>query len=450
MWWERNASRPAEQAERVLQLGAAAEHRAAGRRRRAQTARARTRGSGGSAAPGRAPPAAPSRRRGCGSAGRGSRNGVGDRPAGRRRRRRGARSARRRRCRWSARSGAPTLVEQQVVQRRVGQQHPEVAVAGRDGRRHRGVGRGGAAGRSGRAARSAPPPRPGRSRPERAGGVEVGRPGRANGLSSRCLRARSARDGGLVGGERGQVVAAEALDGDAPPRPAARRPPRRSGRPSVRRRPRREPQRRTAVRAAHRLRVEPPVGRVVVLRARTSAHIGKPAIVVVDPVVGHAGDDREPRPAVRAVDERVAVAAVGRVAQLAQAVGAGRGVRRDERGAPGRARRSAAIVKAASPPAGSRAAVDARSPRPAPAGARAARRRNASTARRRGPRPRSRTPRSSLPTNPASPSSAGQPVHERPEPDALHDPGDPDRARPGAATRSRRPSACCTSSHSTW
>ena len=47
------------------------------------------------------------------------------------------------------------------------------------------------------------------------------------------------------------------------------------------------------------------------------------------PVKGHAADDRESRAAVRAVDERVAVAAVVGVEQLVQAVGAGRGVGRD-------------------------------------------------------------------------------------------------------------------------
>ena len=52
-------------------------------------------------------------------------------------------------------------------------------------------------------------------------------------------------------------------------------------------------------------------------RPGSAAHIAKPAIVVQRPVVGHAAHDREPRPAVGAVDERVAVAAVGRVEQLA-------------------------------------------------------------------------------------------------------------------------------------
>jgi hypothetical protein len=54
------------------------------------------------------------------------------------------------------------------------------------------------------------------------------------------------------------------------------------------------------------------------------------------PVVGHPADDREPRSAVGTVDERVAVAPVGRVAQLAQARVAGRDVGRDRRRGVGR------------------------------------------------------------------------------------------------------------------
>ena len=60
---------------------------------------------------------------------------VGDAaPAARARRRRRRRSARRRRCRWSSRA-APDVGEQQVVQRRVGQHHAEVARARGDRRR---------------------------------------------------------------------------------------------------------------------------------------------------------------------------------------------------------------------------------------------------------------------------------------------------------------------------
>ena len=85
-----------------------------------------------------------------------------------------------------------------------------------------------------------------------------------------------------------------------------------------------------AVRAADRLGVEPAIGRVVVLRGARRAqgearHRGQRA------VVGNVAHDREPRPAVRAVDERVAEPTVAGVGQLGQAVGAGRAVGRDQR-----------------------------------------------------------------------------------------------------------------------
>ena len=135
-------------------------------------------------------------------------------------------------------------------------------------------------------------------------------------------------DGLLAGGVGGQVVPAQALDGEdtavaeefggrvqgvfaavvADPVDA-------------------EPG--AAGRAAGRLGVEAAVGGVVVLgRAplahRERRHRGQ------RPVVRHVTDDGEPGAAVGAVDERVLVAPVGRVGQLAQAVRAGRGVRRDQ------------------------------------------------------------------------------------------------------------------------
>ena len=81
-------------------------------------------------------------------------------------------------------------------------------------------------------------------------------------------------------------------------------------------------------RAGVGLRVEAAVERVVVLalagRAlREARHAG------VRPVVGQRAGDREARPAVRAVDERVAMTAVGRIEQLVEAGGAHRGVGRD-------------------------------------------------------------------------------------------------------------------------
>ena len=85
-----------------------------------------------------------------------------------------------------------------------------------------------------------------------------------------------------------------------------------------------------ARRAGVRLRMEAAVRRIVVLVPAGAAH-PKAGHRRERPVVGDALDDREPRAAVRAVDERVAVPAVVRVEELAEAVVAGRGVGRDLR-----------------------------------------------------------------------------------------------------------------------
>ena len=96
-----------------------------------------------------------------------------------------------------------------------------------------------------------------------------------------------------------------------------------------------QPEPRATRRAADRLGVEPAVGRVVVLGPARRAH-GEAGHRGQRPVVRHVPDDAEPRPAVGAVDERVAEPPVRRVGQLAQAVRAGRGVRRDQRAAAAR------------------------------------------------------------------------------------------------------------------
>ena len=90
-----------------------------------------------------------------------------------------------------------------------------------------------------------------------------------------------------------------------------------------------QPHARTAHRTRVGLRVEATVARVLVLppagRAQREAPHGRPLAVV-----GQVLDDREPGPAVGAVGERVVVAAVARVEELATAVVAGGDVRRDE------------------------------------------------------------------------------------------------------------------------
>ena len=86
-----------------------------------------------------------------------------------------------------------------------------------------------------------------------------------------------------------------------------------------------QPQARPAQRTGVRLRVEAAIARIVVLalarRAlREARHAG------LRPVIGQRGGDREARPAVGAVDERIAVTAVGRIGQLIEAGGTHGGI----------------------------------------------------------------------------------------------------------------------------
>ena len=130
----------------------------------------------------------------------------------------------------------------------------------------------------------------------------------------------------LVAGIAGEVKPADALDRDDQPvgQPSRRTVDgvdraRYSGPLSTRAD---EPHPRAAPGAGVGLGVKATIGRVVILPPAFVAHLearhrrGRP-------VVGDAGDDREPRPAVGAVDERVAVPAIRGVEQLRQALPAG-------------------------------------------------------------------------------------------------------------------------------
>ena len=168
------------------------------------------------------------------------------------------------------------------------------------------------------------------------GGVDVGdAPGRVeigNHQGERLLRPMLAfpqhRHCGITGGVAGQVVAADPLHCQHLPviQEMDGRGDRvvRTGRtPSLAL----EPQRGAAVGAGDGLGVEPSVGRVLVLGPaggahREAGHGGR------GPVVGERGDDGEAWSAVRTGDERVPVATVGRVEQLAHAVVAQGRVRR--------------------------------------------------------------------------------------------------------------------------
>ena len=138
------------------------------------------------------------------------------------------------------------------------------------------------------------------------------------------------------------MIAAESLDGDD--RALAEQP--RGGRYRVRLARRRgdraaigldQPNGGPAGGTRVRLSVKSAIAGIVVLGAAGRAH-RELAHRRPRAVIRHALDDREPRPAVGAVDERVPVAAVAGVEQLRQAVVAGRAVGGDQRVglAPGR------------------------------------------------------------------------------------------------------------------
>ena len=188
----------------------------------ARSAAARTRASGGSAAPPRRPRARRSRRRARGSAGRGRATRRRARPAGARASASSKQIGSSVRLplvitRSSGTGAAPAIVqpgrEQQVVQRRVRQQHADERVVGRDERRQRRIGPAPRAARSaGRATRAGWLRRRRPGEPPRD--VEVARPSpRTACRRGPCAPATGAT--GAVGGRgAGEVVPAEALDRD--------------------------------------------------------------------------------------------------------------------------------------------------------------------------------------------------------------------------------------------
>ena len=228
------------------------------------------------------------------------------------------------------------------MQRRVGQHHAELARPGRDRVRDR---------RAGRARREHDRAlRRGEQLALRSPSV-TSEPAAAieptisaNGLSSRCLRARSAATAALVVGAAGEMEPADALDGDD--RAVAQR--------------RMRPPRIAIARRAGRQRSPAPsssatdgpqcghaFGWAWKRRSRGSsysawqrAHIANAGHRRQRAVVGDAADDREARAAVGAVGERVAEAPVVGVEELAQALLAGRAVGRDRRVGGAVARRS--------------------------------------------------------------------------------------------------------------
>ena len=229
-----------------------------------------------------------------------------------------------------ATSGKPQAAQQQVVERRGRQHHAEVRIARRHLRRHRRR-RPARQQHDRRLDRGELLRRQVRDLAQLAGLVEVAHH-QGERLPEPELALAQARDRGAVARIAHEVEAAQALDRhDA----SVRQRPRRAGERRVAARERgalRVPERqaRPAGRAGDGLRVEAAVARVLVLgpagRAQDEAAHGR-----VRAVVGQRAQDGEARAAVGAVGERVAVAPVGRVEHLGQAVRAGRQVRQHQR-----------------------------------------------------------------------------------------------------------------------
>ncbi len=168
---------------------------------------------------------------------------------------------------------------------------------------------------------------------QRAHRLQPVRAARGNHHGQRFVRARffraQARDGDVVARVAYQVVAADALDRDdlagAQGRDRLRQ---RGGVVAVGGNARRdELQARPAGRAGDRFGMKPAVERVFVFAPAFRAH-GERRHAGVGPVIGKLADERVTWPALGAVDERMTVAAIIRIAQLAQAVVAGEIIRR--------------------------------------------------------------------------------------------------------------------------
>ena len=229
---------------------------------------------------------------------------------------------------------APRFFREQLVERGVGQQQPQLGQAGR----HRFAGRG-PRGRARRASNTIGRSGEASSRAAAASTCAIrrasarSRTSTAKGFSSRALRSRSRATTAVR-------VASQARW--KPPRPFSAtiwpREQRRHGGAervgdALRAAARVEPgQARPAGRAGVRLRVEAAVLRIRVLAPARGAHL-EARHAGGRAVVGDVEGDAEARSAVRAVEEGVAVAAVARIAQLRQAGLAGGEVARD-RGAP--------------------------------------------------------------------------------------------------------------------
>jgi hypothetical protein len=214
-------------------------------------------------------------------------------------------------------------LEEEVVERRRGQHQPEARRLGGHVRGDEDCGRSRIEPRKEedrRLRRKEPPLRRAGDLAEGAGGGEVLHH-EGQRLLPPHLPLAQACDGLGASRVAAEVEAAQSLHRDDP---ALEQRPRRAEERGValgHRRAGSVPQRETraAGGAGGRLRVKATVARVLVLAPALLAEL-ESAHRRVWPVVGEGADDREARAAARAVEERVAVPPVGRVAQLAQAV----------------------------------------------------------------------------------------------------------------------------------
>ena len=224
--------------------------------------------------------------------------------------------------------------QQQMVKRGVGEHHAEVTRVRRDRRRDLGAGAPARRSRSGARGPRAAPPRRRSARRAPVRPARLGRHQRERLVLAMLARAQRA-DGRLVVGATGQMKAAQALDARILPIPIWLRPPRCGSRcPSsgIGSPPPGSMSRTRGPHAGTRSAGRGSGGRAGPrTRPGTRAHISNEAMVVRAAVVRDAADDREPGTAIGAVDERIAVAAVGGIEQLGQAVGTGGRVRGDER-----------------------------------------------------------------------------------------------------------------------
>ena len=140
----------------------------------------------------------------------------------------------------------------------------------------------------------------------------------ANGLSLRRFRSRKRRTAASLRASQARWNPPSPLIARISPAASRRR-----ASPAVGRK------RRTAHRAGIRLRVKPPVGRVVILPLALRAH-PEDRHRRLRPVVRNVLNDRVSRTAIGAVRERVAEAPVGRIHRIGQAGVAGRDIRRDQ------------------------------------------------------------------------------------------------------------------------